>query len=391
MLSSIQSEQFDQSEQCDHYHGSVNLETSLSHYNDKIDIDHENAMKKMIQAVTEKERSQYLIEDDDEIPELELVDEKEQKSREKERKENIAKERAERSNYLNQCSSQHNDGMFDHVIVEWGSDEDINRDDSLNITKMSQAIPEKIEKEKKEGKVKITFMKKWSEKKGKMLSSKRIEPEIFTNKTFYKVMDNSMMHYGFQYSFNTLNELQGEFDPNPLNLGGGLYFCNLREIYKWFHLHSQGIVCEITLPGDATVFRQKDKYKTDRMYVKNPMRFEDFVIQHKLAEVTVLKKKLKYFSNPNEVIMEALNINGMNLQSVNQNVLTHEMRICAVKNNGLAIQYIKSVDLTYDIVATALKQNKKAMKYIETDTLVAYLLRDQDSGSMILPSQVITN
>jgi hypothetical protein len=177
-----------------------------------------------------------------------------------------------------------------------------------------------------------------------------------------------------------------------LNLDNGLYFCSLVQVHKWFHLHPQGIVCEVTLPRNATVFKQKDKYKGDRMYIKNPMRFEDFVIQHKLAETIVLKKKkLKYFSNPNEVIKGALNINGMNLQSVNQNVLTHEMRMCAVKNNGLAIQYIKSGDLTYDIVVTALKQNKRAVKYINADTLVAYLLRDQDSGSMILPSQIITN
>ena len=227
-------------------------------------------------------------------------------------------------------------------------------------------------------------MSQWSNAKKRIFKSVKLIPNSFVNKTYYKVMSNTLRHRGFQYSFDDLNILKGVFDPNPLNLSNGLYFCDLNDVYRWFHLHPQGIVCEITLPEEAIVYKQDRKYKTDRMYIKNPMDFEDFVVKHKLSKSVLKNNKLKYFSNHDKVIVDAINKNisiiyldksepnyesyimlalekrGINLQHIKNP--SHDMIMSAVKQNGKSIKYVKPNDLTYDMIMCAVKQNGNALK-----------------------------
>lgn len=230
--------------------------------------------------------------------------------------------------------------------------------------------------------------KKWSEVKRCYLRSVKLNPEKLLNRIYYKIMDPTLEHRGFKYELDEVNNLQGTFDPDPTNLSNGLYFCKLSDVHKWMHLHPRGIICEVLIPNDAQVYKQGNKYKADKILIRNPMSFEDFTIKHDLFGVILKYNKSRHFSNSDVIIvnaikrkipfkyvdknepnydsfaMIALEVDGMNIKFIKNP--SEYMKKIAVQQNGFALRHmIGSPDLTYDIIMTAVKQNGLVLKFMK--------------------------
>jgi len=214
----------------------------------------------------------------------------------------------------------------------------------------------------------------------------------YAEKIFYKVMDETMKHYNFQYTIG-LNILSREyFNPDGDCQKGGLYFCDIDDILYWLHLHKNGQIYEVRLPDDARVCKQFRKYKADRIHISNPMQIHDFIRKHNL-EKQARKECPEYIEKMNactiNVKKECPNINYKNdklcqykMRPIEANMheilRTHGSSIkdmfiqdpylCmfAVQINPFSLEHIR--DQTIDICMEALRGDIAALWRVRNQT-----------------------
>jgi hypothetical protein len=97
---------------------------------------------------------------------------------------------------------------------------------------------------------------------------------IDRSKTYYKVIHDSLKHYGMHY------ELGLNIDPIPFNpydtcSAGGLYFTSIKYIGT-FHTYGH-FVAEIQIPVDAKVYAEPNKAKADRFIIKSMIPINKFI------------------------------------------------------------------------------------------------------------------
>jgi len=95
----------------------------------------------------------------------------------------------------------------------------------------------------------------------------------------YKLLNSSMVHYDYKYEPNALNDLSktGEcFDPDPNCMPNGLYFCAESEILRWVSLAEDPLIALVEIPADALVSIGNYKFKTDKMILGEPIKFQEF-------------------------------------------------------------------------------------------------------------------
>jgi hypothetical protein len=75
-----------------------------------------------------------------------------------------------------------------------------------------------------------------------------------------------MIHHGYTYS-EGLNVDHIPFNPNGECAGGGLYFCEVKDVYRYFSYGS--LLAEVEIPSNALVYQEKNKLKADKLILKN--------------------------------------------------------------------------------------------------------------------------
>jgi hypothetical protein len=151
------------------------------------------------------------------------------------------------------------------------------------------------------------------------------------SKKFVRLTNESEYHNGFQYKTG-LNVDTLPFNPVETCRPGGLYFCDIEKFphYLMYPSGDEIKTCvnmrQVTIPNDAKVYVEPEKYKTDRIILDDPLKiYEDY-----------------------ELCLEAVRYNGTLLKYVKEQTCGQRyISIClaAFKQNRAAVNYIEKPDL----------------------------------------------
>jgi hypothetical protein len=193
--------------------------------------------------------------------------------------------------------------------------------------------------------------------------------EIYNQRTFYKVLADSMVHHDLKY-IHGLNIDIAPFFPSSLCACGGIYFTDAEHIYLWLTYRSDlKYICKVTIPPDAKVFVEDFKFKADRVLLdlQNKTLIEDFPHIHWDNIVKSCGFCLKYVKSQTPEICEmAVKQNGFALQFVHPDCNTEALQRLAVEREGLALRYIEKP--TPALALFAIQQNGLAIEFVKHPT-----------------------
>jgi hypothetical protein len=186
----------------------------------------------------------------------------------------------------------------------------------------------------------------------------------YPNTNFYKVLNKHCNHNNFQYKHG-LNKDIIKFNPTGQCNPGGLYFTETSKLIEWIDF---GIyICKITIPYEARVYIEENKFKADMINVdsNNRILIEDF----------------KFESNDNDII-KAVQQNGYAVKFVLKECRTEDLCLYAVQQNGYALEYVPKECKTEEICKLAVKKNGMALRFIpeEDRTEEIYIIALQQNG-----------
>jgi len=154
--------------------------------------------------------------------------------------------------------------------------------------------------------------------------------------TFYKFLNNDLMHNGFQYVLGP-NTDTNKFCPDANKLGG-LYFCDETTLHIWWSGYGQKLAL-VEIPDDALIFTCYSVFKADKFVIKDIIDFNDVSDDFWLYIFRKDVKVLDLIKNQtNDMCKNAVKRNGMALKYVRQP--TDEIRRLAVQENDWALYYI---------------------------------------------------
>ena len=182
---------------------------------------------------------------------------------------------------------------------------------------------------------------------------------------FLKVMYDDHIHYDFEYKLG-LNIDTKPFNPFGECSEGGLYFCDKTTLHLFWQNYDTTIAI-VTIPDDARVYVERNKFKSDKLVIIEFLNFADISDSFWL-ELLFDKKQsaaLQYVENQtNDICVKAITQDASAIQFVRNQ--TEDLCMFAVQKNGMVIKYIRNP--TTSISYHAVKQNSEALKYIKNQT-----------------------
>ena len=93
---------------------------------------------------------------------------------------------------------------------------------------------------------------------------------------FVKLTNQEEIHNGFQFQTG-LNVDRIPFNPMGYCQPGGIYFCSIEKLYQWLYYNQQPMcyVRLVTIPDDALIWVQENKFKADRMILSERQKIVD--------------------------------------------------------------------------------------------------------------------
>ena len=181
----------------------------------------------------------------------------------------------------------------------------------------------------------------------KLLTGKDFNQHYQTNK-FVKLTNELENHNNYQFKTG-LNVDSIPFNPLGECQPGGIYFCSFKKIPMWLYYTNKPMVYVrlVTIPDDAFVWIEEDKFKADRMILSK---------RQKIADLEEWKDE--------SYCLEAVKQHYMALQYVIEQ--TPELCLAAVRKNGCALGYVKQQ--TLELCLEAVKQNGMALRYVIEQT-----------------------
>ena len=103
-----------------------------------------------------------------------------------------------------------------------------------------------------------------------------IKGKDLKNTKLVKILNRTFVHKKFKYVENEYNVDILPFKPHGQCSDGGLYFCELKDMYLFFNYGCY--VCEIELDDDEDVYVEDNKFKTHRLFLKEKQLWESHEI-----------------------------------------------------------------------------------------------------------------
>jgi len=186
---------------------------------------------------------------------------------------------------------------------------------------------------------------------------------------FYKFLNDDLKHYDFEYKLG-LNVDILPFNPIDECSGGGLYFCEESNCHIFWKDYGKKLAL-IEIPDDARVYVERDKFKADKIIIKDITNFDDVPDSF---WINILSKNgyavhqngyvLEYVKNQTEEICKlAVQHHGYALKYVKEQFKTEEICKLAVQQYGLALEYVK--EQTDKICKLAVQQDGLALQYVK--------------------------
>jgi hypothetical protein len=195
--------------------------------------------------------------------------------------------------------------------------------------------------------------------------------EQYPNTEFYKVLTTDCKHYDFTYHHG-LNVDHIPFNPSEICSLGGLHFTEVDKVSYWIDRFKSVYIAKVTIPLNATVYVEKDKFKADQFVLDldNKVLIKDFYMWEneefcKLAVSEADTYNLVFVRNqPDEICKLAVKHDYRALEYViNQ---TDEICKLAVSNHAYALEFVK--DQTEEICMAAVQQDGKALRFVNKQT-----------------------
>jgi len=200
---------------------------------------------------------------------------------------------------------------------------------------------------------------------GKILSGKEFN-EIYKDTVFVKLTNCCEEHNGFMFRTG-LNVDTVEFNPIGECSAGGIYFTEEKYIYMWTDCcgnKSVQWIRVVTIPDDARVYVEKQKFKADKMILSE----RSYIWCNEKYYINIIKHNYAYFKfveNPsNEMCKMVLQIDGMYLQYIKKQ--TPELCSIAILNSWKALKYVN--EQTPELCLLAVSQYCQAIEYVVNQT-----------------------
>lgn len=174
---------------------------------------------------------------------------------------------------------------------------------------------------------------------------------------FYKFLPNDLMFYNYQYELG-LNSNELSFDSTGSYIKGGLYFCDKSKCHLFWKSYGTKLAL-ITIPNDATVYVEKDKFKSNKIIITDILDFTDV---------------------PDDFWLIIFNHSCIAFEYIKNQ--TEELCVLAVQRNGLLLRYVK--EQTKEICKLAILQNYRALQYVKnpTDDMYDTTVYDDNSDNI---------
>jgi hypothetical protein len=189
--------------------------------------------------------------------------------------------------------------------------------------------------------------------------------EITKGTQFYRFTNQEEDHNGFAYK-DGLNIDFLKFNPNGQCSAGGLYFTDAINAVKW--MGNNNWMRIVTIPYDARVYIENNKYKIDRFMLSKRKPIHEFTFDDYDISMAVVSQNglaLQYVKEQTpELCMAAVSQNSLALEYVKEQ--TPELCMAAVSQNGWALKYVK--EQTPELCMVAVSQNSLAFQYMKEQT-----------------------
>ena len=184
--------------------------------------------------------------------------------------------------------------------------------------------------------------------------------EKYVGQKFVKLTNKEEKHNGYEFK-SGLNVDTKPFNPRGKCEPGGIYFCELGKLPIWLEYGYQKMYYArlVSIPEDAQVYEEYDKFKADRLVLGERRRIEE----------------LEVWSDERYCV-EAVKQNGYALEYVGNQ--TKEICLAAVKQNGYALRYV--LNQSEEICLEAVKRNVEALQYVKNETEAVCLAAINWSG-----------
>ena len=146
--------------------------------------------------------------------------------------------------------------------------------------------------------------------------------DCYREKQLIKLTNKLENHNGYQFQTG-LNIDSNEFNPSGECQRGGIYFCLWEKLSMWLNYSRSPMFYArlVTIPDDAKVWIEKDKFKTDRLILGDRVKIGDLTVW-----------------NDSSYCLEACKFDGLVLQYIKNQ--TPEMCLISVRQNFSALQYV---------------------------------------------------
>jgi hypothetical protein len=187
----------------------------------------------------------------------------------------------------------------------------------------------------------------------------------------------------FKYNIG-LNKDIYELSTNECSKGG-LYFCDLSDLYKHLELNDYGNeIAIITLDDSSKIYIENNKCKANLFRISKILSIDKYINDLSQEDKIEFIKKdshaIRFMSNPNkEVQLKAVEKNGYSIQYINNP--DKEVQLKAVEKNGYAIQYINNPNK--ELQLKAIKKNGYAIRFINNPDKEVQLEAVKENGYAI--------
>ena len=192
--------------------------------------------------------------------------------------------------------------------------------------------------------------------------------EKYKNINFYKLTNKYEIHNKFQFK-DGINKDVIEFNPSESCRSGGIYFTEESKIGMWtdYSDFEMKFIRKVTIPDDAKVWAENNKFKADIIILAPRILIEDFIeTYNELFEfVRQDLSNIRYVKNQTEELCQlAICRHGLTLEYIKNQ--TEELCKLAVSQDGRALQYVQNQ--TEEICKLAVSQNGYAIRYVKNQT-----------------------
>ena len=183
---------------------------------------------------------------------------------------------------------------------------------------------------------------------------------------YYKIIGyNYERFFNYKIGLNSLSDNYEEFNLDPHSSSGGLYFCDIKDIFTYLNYGDK--VCTVEIPEDARVVRVENGYKSDKIIITSIQDINYESIKNLIDLGADLHKDdyriLEWASRNGHIdIVRLLLEHGVNIHTKNDEALKLAIRYGHIKVVKLLLEH--GAYVSKDTIRCAYRSSAKVAKLL---------------------------